>query len=164
MTHASTKLAYPPISSITSSQPGPDAHVTSIDLSRAVFDEMMDRDLLGFLLSSSHLHKFLAAFSTYAGQDHAQALRRYLTNVDSVHQFHQITLKMFSGAFIAETAIESRTELMAILDKKHADYIKELGIQEDVHYETSLQELESVELAWKYRNVCGNGKPTPFDL
>lgn len=164
MTTPSTIRALSFATSIAISQPCPETNVTSVDLARAVFDDMMDKDLLGLLLSSTHFHKYLAAYSTYARKEHSQAIRLHMTNVDLVNQFHQQMLKMYAGSFIAESSIKVRADLLAALEAKYQAFIEEHAIHEDVRFETTLQELDSIEMAWKYRNACGIGKPAPFDF
>lgn len=145
-------------------QPEASEALTSAEVSRLVFDDLMDRDLLGFLLSSSHLHKYLAALCTYAEASVAEHVRRMIGNVDLSNQFHKTTLKMFAGSYIPETSIKDRGQLIAVLDHKYEAFLAGLDSAEDVRFETSLHQLESVELAWKYRTVCGNGRPLPFDF
>lgn len=146
------------------SQPQARESLSSTELSRVVFDDLMERDLLGFLLSSSHLHKYLAALCTYAESPAREHIRRMISNVDLVNQFHQATLKMFAGSYIQEASIKDRAQLHAVLDHQYESFITGLDLHEDVRFETSLQQLESVELTWKYRSACGNGRPLPFDF
>lgn len=130
--------------------------VTTVDLCRAVIDDMMDRGLLGMLLSSTHFRRYLAAYSTYAAKPEAAKLRRSLSNVEITDALHMQMLTMFKGLYIAEARITNANELMTHLDQVYADYSSSIDLI-DVRYETSLAQLESVELAWRYRSACAMG-------
>lgn len=129
---------------------------TKLDLCRDIIDDMMDRGLLGFLLSSTHLRKYLAAYSTYAAKPKAEILRRSLTNVEVMDEIHTKMIDMYKGLYIAEARIANATELMAYLDDLYLDFSSSIDLI-DVRYETSLQQLETVEMAWRYRSACGRG-------
>lgn len=131
---------------------------TTIALCRHVFDDLLDKDLLGFLLSSSHLQKYLAHFSTYAQPQFAELVRRNIMSAEIVANFHKYMLKMYAGIYIREAEIEDHIDLLAILDVKFQAFTRELEPC-DVRYETSTKQLESVERAWKYRHACGAGRP-----
>jgi hypothetical protein len=146
-------------SSFPEGQPLPNRGIaTETDLCREVFDDLMDRDLLGFLLSSSHLRKYLAHYPSYAEPKFAEPVKRNNAHSAVVDAFHQKLLGMFSGAYIAEAAIKDRDELMATLEAKYEDFASKLK-SSYVLYEPSLKQLESVDLAWRYRNACGAGCP-----
>jgi hypothetical protein len=127
------------------------------DLCRAIFDDLMDRDILGFLLSTAHMHKYLALYATYVEPRFAAAVQRSTKNPDVVDCLHQAILKMFAGIYIAEAAMKDRSEMLAALERKYETLALELGASE-VHFEAPLHQLESVELAWKYRNACALGR------
>lgn len=150
-------LASLAVKSIAAEQPTPSTK-SSKDLSRAVFDDLLEHDILGFLLSSNHLRKYLAHFSTYAEPEVAQIIKRNICNVDIVDKFHKETLEMFAGAYIPESKCSTAIELMRALDAKYENYAKDLDSL-DVRYEVSLKQLESVDLAWQYRNACNAGSP-----
>ena len=130
--------------------------VTTVELCRDVIDDMMDRALLGLLLSSTHFRRYLAAYSTYAPKAHAATLRRSLSNVEITDALHMQMLTMFKGLYIAEARITNANALMAHLDQVYTDYSSSIDLI-DVRYETSLTQLESVELAWRYRSACAMG-------
>lgn len=121
-----------------------------------IFDDLMDRDILGFLLSSAHMRKFFAQFAIHADSKVAKALSGYTQDFDAMDRLHQAILKKFSGIYIAEAAIKERSSMMTLLDRKYEEFVLALGTDE-VQYEMPLYQLESVELAWKYRNACATG-------
>lgn len=127
-------------------------------ISRAVFDDLLERDIVGFLLSSEHLRKYLAHFATYAEPTIAKTIKRNICSVDIIDQFHEQTLEMFAGAYIPESKCATLKDLMHALNVKYEAYAKELHSC-NVHYEASLQQLTSVELAWQYRHACTAGGP-----
>lgn len=129
---------------------------TSIAVCRAVFDDLMERDLLGFLLSTTYLQKYLAHFSTYAQPSFARLVSRNIMNAEVVASFHKHMLKMYSGIYIQEAKIAAHSELLAALDAKYEEFANELD-SGDIRYEASLKQLKCVELAWKYRHACGKG-------
>lgn len=130
--------------------------ITTVGLCRDVIDDMMDRGLLGLLLSSTHFRRYLAAYSTYAAKPQAATLRRSLSNVEITDALHMQMLTMFKGLYIAEARITNANALMAHLDQVYADYSSSIDLI-DVRYETSLYQLASVEMAWRYRAACAMG-------
>lgn len=142
---------------ISQSQPEVGENIaTSIAVCRAVFDDLMERDLLGFLLSTTHLQKYLAHFTTYAHPNFASLVSRNIMNVEVVASFHKHMLKMYSGIYIQEAKIATHSELFTVLDAKYKKFADD-NDSGDVKYEASLKQLECVELAWKYRHACGKG-------
>lgn len=129
---------------------------TALDLRRAVFDDLMDKDLLGFLLSSSHLRKYLSQFSNYTEPQFSESVIRTIGNSMVADAFHQSLLAMFSGVYIAEATIKARSELLAVLDAKYQNFVQKLNLS-GKDCEVSSQQIESVELAWRYRNACSSG-------
>lgn len=134
---------------------------TSKTISRAVFDDLLERDLLGFLLSSVHLRMYFAHFSQYAEPEIAQLIMRHICNVDVVDKIHENILEMFSCTFIPESRISKKKELLGVLDEKFEEYKQDLapcGVQ----YGASSHQVQSVEMAWKYRSACIAGSDTLF--
>ena len=154
-----TNLAFAnsAVPALTEQPPSTEAGIVStVELCRDVIDDMMDRGLLGMLLSSTHFRRYLAAYSTYAAKPKAAVLRRSLSNVEVTDALHMQMLKMFKGLYIAEARITNANDLMAHLDQVYADYSSSIDLI-DVRYETSLAQLESVEQAWRYRSACAMG-------
>ena len=134
--------------------------VTSKELCANIFDDLLDRNLLGFLLSSAHMRKYLAHYASYAEPKFSAAITRDLASMAVVDKLHKSILQTFSGFFIAEATIGSRRELMRALDTKYEAFAETVGTTA-VRYEASVEQLESAELAWRYRNACATGRLTP---
>ena len=123
-------------------------------LCRAVFDAMLDQDMLGMLLSSKHFHAFLKSTSfACEGDDQTQTLID-LTLCDEarVNAFHQAVLKMYSGVYIAECQHETQEALMSALDAKLAT----IGVHGDDKHTADASQANLVEMAWRYRRICCN--------
>lgn len=145
---------------LTDQSSAQDSSTSKTAICRAVFDDLMDRDLLGFLLSSAHLRKYLAHLSAYAEPKLAATIKRNIGNVEVIDDFHKHILFMFKGSYIAEAKIKSRAEMLLVLDAKFEEFAN--GLESvDVRYETSIMDLDAVEMAWKYRHACGLGRVIP---
>ena len=123
-------------------------------LSRFVFDELFDEDALGFLLSSSHLYRYLVRLKDKPSTD-----RFSQRNLDEVtagalafETFHTQTLAMFAGAYIKECHLASHSKLMEVLDNKWTSLTGQLP---DASI-TVPCECNKVEAAWKYRNLTSH--------
>ena len=135
--------------------------ITSKDLCRAVFDDLLDKDLLGFLLSSSHFRKYLNHYSDYVEPKFAQVLKRNITNSSIVDAFQEQINEMFKGFYIAEATIRDQAHFLAILEEKYVGFANGNKVG-NVCHQVSLNELNSVEMAWKYRGACGAGRIVPL--
>lgn len=141
-------------------QPTPAESLTTTDACRAVFDQLIEDDLLGLMFSSSHMHRYLAALTTVCESNLAMYLTRLVSNVEQMHRLHESMLQMYQGVHIPESSIGCRETLFGILEASLQTWMKAKDIG-DVHFETCLVQLESVENAWKYRHACS---ATPFFL
>ncbi len=127
--------------------------VTRLELCRSIVDELLDRDLMGFLLSPRHLRKFLAHYSFYAPAPIASQIRRCILNAEITDELHIFILKKFKGLHIPETSIPSSDELKSTLDRKYETFAQEVNTG-DVRYEVSLQEHKNIENERRYRHAC----------
>lgn len=133
--------------------PHPRERVTQAQLCREIVDELIERDMLGVLLSSSHLRRFLAHFSTYAPAAQSQMIRRIILNSDVVDEIHMYLLRTYRGLHIEECAIGSRTELHAALDQKFEMYARDLCAA-DIRIEMPMVESLRIENERRYRHAC----------
>lgn len=122
-----------------------------IDLSRAVFDALLDSDALGFLLSTKHFGLFLKHLSMENGSD-AEALRmRLVQDAGEMHTFHQYTLSMYACIYIADAvAYSTEASLMTALDIKLAALLP-CQSEDDARAAFNSSQLE---MAWRYRRSC----------
>jgi len=127
--------------------------ITQAELCREIIDELLDRDLMGFLLSSAHLRRFLANYSTYAPPAQSQMIRRIILNTEVVDEIHIYLLRTYQGLHIKESRIPSRAELHAALDQKFELYACDL-FTADIRIEVSLREHAKIENERRYRHAC----------
>lgn len=122
-------------------------------LSRIVFDDLFENDLLGFLLSSHHFHKHLLRMALRSDPFTARHIQQVICNPILFQEFHTSTLEMYSGVYIEECRHKVHTELMLALDEKFSQSECESSGVLDVAVEAP----NRVELAWHYRNMCNGG-------
>ena len=130
--------------------------ITTLDLCRHVIDDLIDQGLTGLLLSATHLRRYFGAYLTYAPRPVARTLARVVANVAAVDEIHTMMLELFKGLYIEEASITDRQELLAELDAKFLLYASKLNFKE-VQSEPSRSQIESIELAWRYRVACAKG-------
>lgn len=135
-----------------------DSFVTKLELGRLIVDELMDRDLMGFLLSPSHLLKFLAHYTFYAPKPVAAQVRRSIVNAEIVDELHLFILQAFKGLHIPETSLLTHDELKLALDRKYETFAQQVDTG-DVYYEVSLQENSTIVNVRRYRQACEHTKP-----
>lgn len=116
----------------------------SVALCRAVFDDLLERDLLGLLLSTSHFSSYIRGVQL----DDASALAQVQGNIELEKQLHGNILSMFKAIYIAECRAATQEELNQMLDAKLA----EACIQVD--NDRLDQYANEVESAWRYRRAC----------
>lgn len=132
--------------------------LNSQPLCRAVFDELMDKDLLGVLLSAKHFRTFLLNVKVEA-PDHIASLAQAVgESVEQACRLQMDILKMYSGVYIAEARCKSEAELHQALDAKLQDSLAPSS-RDDAGDDA--QSIE-VELAWRYRRTCSFGSPIAF--
>lgn len=140
-------------------QPAQDSYedsVTTLELCRHIIDDLIDHGLTGLLLSSTHLRKYMGAYQNYAPTHVARTLSRIIANPASVSDIHSSMLNMFKGLYIEEACITNRQELLAALDAKFLVYTSKFNFF-PLQSDPSSCQIESVELAWRYRVACAKG-------
>lgn len=130
--------------------------VTNIDLYRHVIDDLIHQGLTGFLLSATHLRRYLGAYQTYAPGPVAKMLSRVIANVEAIDEIHTKMLGLFKGLYIEETSITDRQQLLSELDSKFLIFASKINYK-DHQSEPSRTQIESIELAWRYRVACAKG-------
>lgn len=120
---------------------------------REVFDDLMDKNLLGLLFSASHLHRYLAAFATYASSASVGIVNKTLSNTPIFEAFHKMMLKKFKGIYIEEASINDYTEVLASLDQTYQEFGIQLKTVANTHTPAQTQ-FEDPQHSWKYRNSC----------
>jgi hypothetical protein len=119
------------------------------NLSRHVFDELLETDLLGFLLSSKHFEGFIKSMTFADGSSVGQIARDLFSSDDGIRNFHNATLNLYCGVYIAECCHKSQENLMRDLDAKWLLHKQALNITGMLCAQKNL-----VELSWKYRREC----------
>lgn len=123
-------------------------------LSRAVFDVLLERDLLGFLLSSKHFQIFLMKMELEADTEILSLAREIFSDALKIKDFHDYMLSMFNGIYIKESSFETSGALIANLDVKLADlFVPGADIPT-----VGIGAVNHVELAWRYRHSCGGNR------
>lgn len=122
-------------------------------LSRIVFDELLENDLLGFLLSSKHFKNYICRMKFDTSSVEGQLARELIESGSRLKDFHEATLKMYSGVYIEECQHESNEDLMRDLDGKFS------ALADAGHGPARLDDAQEnhVEMAWKYRRHCNGG-------
>lgn len=123
------------------------------ELSRAVFDALLDQDLLGLLLSSKHFAAFVKTMRFETRGDAYSLAKSISVDARQIHEFHQVVLAMYSGVYIAECKHKTQAALMADLDAKLATAI---NLPEAGNDDLDGEQVNRVEMAWRYRRTCHN--------
>lgn len=135
-------------------------HISHIDavtkIARDIALDLMSRDLLGFLLSATHMRKYICAYTGYACEKDASVLRRMLANQSAIDQFHHSLLKMYKSLHIAESRIKNPVDLLDALNLKFARFANEVGHVQEDQYCAQIPNLHSVELAYRYLAACSS--------
>lgn len=127
--------------------------ITRAGLCRAIIDELIDHDLMGFLLSSSHFRRFLSHYATYAPPAQSKMIRRIIPNTKVVDEISIYLLQTYQGLHIRESSIASRSELHVALDQKIMLYTRDICTA-DIHREESQLEPAKIEDERRYRHAC----------
>ncbi len=146
-------------SALTDQNDHQDSLVTRLEVCRSIVDELLDRDLMGFLLSPRHLRKFFAHYTFYAPAPIAVQVSRCIVNAELADDIHLFILKTFKGLHIPETSIATRDQLKVALDRKYESYAKAVSTG-DVRYEISLEENKTIVNERRYRQACEQAKNT----
>lgn len=144
-------------SALTDQNDHQDSLVTRLEVCRSIVDELLDRDLMGFLLSPRHFRKFLAHYTFYAPAPIAFQVRRCIVNSEVADDLHLFILKTFKGLHIPETAIANPKDLKVELDRQYESFARAVNTS-DVRYEVSLQEHKTIENERRYRHACERSK------
>ena len=135
-----------------------DASASLKSLQRLVFDDLFDRDLLGFLLSSNHFAHHLRNMVGRSDRFSARQLGRISNDALLTKEFHLGMLEMYSGAHIKECKHTSAEALMRDLDQQFEQSASdESGEVECLLAHPGTEEANRVETAWQYRMVCAAG-------
>lgn len=142
---------------VSSERPEDEISVASNQsLSRIIFDDLFENDLLGFLLSSHHFCKYLGRLESQLDRFSARHIKQIVSNSTLLQEFHASTLEMFAGVYIEECKHKSHGDLMRDLDNK---YQKLKNLNECSEFaSSSLVEKNNVEMAWLYRKTCNGGE------
>ena len=132
--------------------------VVQKNLSRAIFDALLERDLLGFLLSSKHFSIFLSQMEFDAGDQEIALAESLLGAPFRLNGFQAFMLDMYSGVYIEECQHKTIESLMLDLDLKAAEMMLTSNGQ---HSGKEIQ-INHVELAWRYRHHCSGSGPLNF--
>ena len=124
-------------------------------LCRMVFDDLFERDLLGFLLSSRHLSRHMQELASRCDPFTARQIERVLCAVDLAESFHAAMLEMYSGIHVKESSLGSPAALKRDLDEKLKRSLS--ASDGDPLFQVSQHEINRVELAWTYRHACESG-------
>ena len=125
------------------------------NLSRKVFDDLFESDLLGFLLSLRHFGCHLKRMLVRVDDGTAFQLQSVISSTANLIEFHGATLAMFSGAYIEECCHDSFETLMIDLDDKlkaatqEKPQVQEFDIPQD--------NIENMQATWQYRKACAGG-------
>ena len=118
-----------------------------------VVDDLVEHDLQGLLLSTSHL----LTYCRMRFQDPSLTLKNELKAIcesqEAAVRFQEMALKQFSGLYIAEIRFSNRDELSAHLNAKLNAFFK-CDSQTTANPQTSIE----IENAWKYRRCCAGFK------
>ena len=122
------------------------------NLSRFIFDQLLDRDLLGILLSSKHFKLALMNITLNHRTElpEPEMLREILSDNVKVLEFHQLMLSMYAGIYIEECKHDDPAKLMLDLDKKYAA----TDSSSFTFSENCPFEINHVALDWRYRHHC----------
>jgi hypothetical protein len=126
-------------------------------LSRVVFDDLFEKDLLGFLLSPMHFHQHLLEMQLYCDQFTTRQLQYVVSDVFHLQEFHKTTLEMFCGTHISECKHKSIAGLMAALDQKCLA-LPGYKTSHDLVMELNGINQAEIALAWRYRALADGGK------
>lgn len=124
-----------------------------MSLSRSVFDALLDRDLLGFLLSSKHLRKFMFHHELDASDKVMAMAKSVCADTIEFQEFHQMMLVMYRGVFIAECKYSLTESLMLDLDQKFLALTDATDFS-DINHEQHAR----VDMAWRYRRMCSKSQ------
>ncbi len=83
-----------------------------------VFAELLEKDLLGFVLSTEHLIKYLLQLTASHDPHISQQTARCIEEPVCFARLHQALLNKAAGFYIAEAALDE-TELMEALDNAY---------------------------------------------
>lgn len=122
------------------------------DLCDGILDDLLDRNMLGLLLSSPHMRGYAQHFPTYAPPPVAAAAVEAFVTVEGVDEVHQEVLNKSSGLYIEEAKLMDKKQLAKALDKKYMLFLKEIGLESDLP--NTGAHIQAVEMAWRYRHVC----------
>lgn len=123
--------------------------------SNLVFDELFDNDLLGLMLSSHHLNKFLFRMKNMDGKT-ASLLACIGGEQALFDELHNAMLSKFDGFYIKECSMKA-DELYKYLDARINGYdfsrnrMTQLEASStEAHVETN----NNVLCSWNYRKAC----------
>ena len=120
---------------------------------REVFDDLLDKDLLGFLFSASHLHRYAGDFATYASASSVGIISRNYSNTPIFESFHKMMLRMFKGIHIEEASIGDYKDVLLSLDEKYQRFSVHLRGVKNTDTLAQTQFLYPQQ-SWRYRNSC----------
>jgi len=127
--------------------------ITQAGLCRAIIDELIDHDLMGLLLSSSHFRRFLSHYATYAPPAQSKMIGRIILNIKKVNEISIYLLQTYQGLHIRESSIASRAKLHVALDQKIMLYTRDVCTA-DIRSEESQLEPAKIEDERRYRHAC----------
>lgn len=116
-------------------------------LARATFDALLEQDLLGVLLSGTHLRLALCKLNLLKHQATAASLA---ADEEASAAFHLLMLEMFSGIYIQECLHDSKEALMADLDGKCQHWLSSTKCDQPTNQAHEI----AVDLIRQYRNTC----------
>ena len=119
-------------------------------LSRSMFDQLLERDLLGTLLSSNHFKLALRNIALKTEHHELEILQEILIDDVKVLGFHQLMLSMYAGIYIKECKHEDLARLMLDLDNKYTENDStSFSFSEICPFQ-----INHVALDWRYRRQC----------
>jgi hypothetical protein len=111
-----------------------------------IVDELLEKELLGLLLSTSHFQHYCKIMAKTASEGLSEAFSILGMNQDVATKFQHSAMQQFSGLYIAECKISSKRELAARLDEKLKQFF-----EADFTPEAQIKMSKDIENAWKYR-------------
>jgi hypothetical protein len=133
----------------------PMIRVTTDEFEKAVIDDLIDKDLVGLLLSTNHLLNYFVYFHDYACPAIAKIIMRHINHQTIIHELNESLLKRYSCLYIAESEYKTKVDLHKALDAKFADYVMNLGGKSrNETLAKPTRSLPAIEMAWKYRSLC----------
>jgi len=115
-----------------------------------VVDDLLEHDLLGLLLSTTHLQRYCRIKAASVNvNEHADSLRALAASLAAATEFQHEAIRKFNSLHIPDIRFGSHYELAKHLDIKLKDIFDDSAESDDF-----IQASIEIENAWKYRRCC----------